>query len=285
MTHRKKIGFSLLELSCVFIIISILIMAVAKGNQILGRSRIVGAQSLTKASPILRTSNLIAWYETTMDNSFSQSDVGSTNIDTWYNLNPATRTNNAIAGNAPIYKPNSINNLPTLLFNGTSNYLSFDGSGIANDNYTVIIVEQRLDNGSNRYFISGNPSATTNRNLTLGYKTNTSITFSQTNNDYVITVPGYYAPVPAIHIFRFSSTIGKNYYLNGNLQTLTGCCGTPVATKGLEDYSGAQIGRFATTNYYYGNIGEIVIFNKYVNDEEMNEIKLYLSKKWMINVN
>ncbi len=282
---QGKLGFSILELSIALIIISILIMAVAKGNHILKRSRIVSAQSLTKSSPVLRMSNLVVWYETTMDSSFSEADIASTNINNWYNLNPSIKTNNATAGVAPIYTKNSINNLPSLLFNGSTSYLTFDGTSIINRDYTAIVVEQRLGSGSDRYFISSNP-ANSNQSLTLGYRTNTQITFAQGDNGYNIAIPGYQSPSPRIHIFRFSSSLGKNYYLNGSgPQNLVSCCGsTPVPTQGLTDYPNAQIARYATTNYYFGNIGEIIIFNKYINDDEMNDIKLYLSKKWGITI-
>ncbi|MES2678121.1 MAG: prepilin-type N-terminal cleavage/methylation domain-containing protein [Pseudomonadota bacterium] len=285
MNHKTKFGFSLLELSFVLIISSILIAAVAKGNQILKRSRIVSAQSLTKSSPVPRISNLVVWHETTMDNSFNDADLLLSRINTWRNLSPNIRASDATASGAfiPTYTKNAINNLPAINFNG-SNYFSFDGTSLANSDYTIIVVEQRMDGRDQNYFIGSGASGVANQTPQFGYRTDGLITFAQWGNDYNVTVNTFSKPTPVIHIFRFSSVIGKNYYRNGANMTLVDA-GNGVATQGLTSYNSARIGIYTIGNgAYYGYIGEIIIFNKYINDDEMKDIKLYLSKKWQITV-
>ncbi len=101
-----------------------------------------------------------------------------------------------------------------------------------------------------------------------------------------MTIPTYTSPIPRIHIARFSSAIGRNYYINGASQTLIPATGA-VATNGLVYYDG-RIGLSAprTNEFYYyeGDIGEIIIFNKYVSDSEREDIEEYLGTKWGITV-
>ena len=147
----------------------------------------------------------------------------------------------------------------------------------------MVVVEQRSNDASINYFISGDNPSGTNTLLMLGYKFNNTITFGQFSNNYQFTVSSFSSPKPKIHIFRFSSSLGKNYYLNGIAQTPSSVAGASP-TQGLTSYTNAQIGDYLGVNYYAGYIGEIIIFNKYINDTERQDIESYLSKKWSINL-
>jgi prepilin-type N-terminal cleavage/methylation domain-containing protein len=291
MNQKIKLGFSMFELLVVMVIISLMIAATSQGSRIIAKSRLLAAQSITKSSPIPRIKNLLVWYETTMEGSFISSEAAQGPISTWYNLNPAlngTNTaNNAAAGNAPTYTENQINNLPALVFDGASNYLTFDGTAIANSDYSVVVVEQRLSSQSNNYYISGNGTATLNYNLFVGYELENKSAFGQTSNGYDTSVSDFSSTsiVNRIHIFRFNPSVGKNYYINGANQTLTEISGgTPSQTTGLVSNNNAQIGRHRSGYYYAGAIGEIAIFNKYINDDERKDIEQYLGKKWGITI-
>lgn len=290
-SKQTKLGFSLFELSIVMLISALFIAAIAKGSRIASKAKILSAQSTTNSSPIPRMKNLLVWYETTMEDSFNSSESNSGSINTWYNLNPAiisktnSNANNAIAGVAPTYKQNAINGLPALVFNGTSNYFTFNGTSLANSDYSVAVVEQRLSQKSTNYYISGNDTTTLNYNLFLGYRLNGRSTFGQTSNAYEATIANYSSPITRIHIFRFKSAVGKDYYLNGVKQTLSVVIGgTPSLTTGLVSNNFAQIGRHFASSYYAGQIGEIIILNRYINDDERRDIEKYLGKKWGITI-
>jgi prepilin-type N-terminal cleavage/methylation domain-containing protein len=303
INSQKKLGFSLLEISITSLIVAVLLALVFEGSQIVEQSRITTARSLTKSSPIAGMSDLVVWYESTMAESFDDENlVSGYEVDTWHNINPAKKSsptpNDAAVGgaNSPTYITNTINNLPAVSFdNALSQYFTFDGTSLANSDYTVIVVEQRRKGGISNYFISGN-SNVANQNLSLGYKIPTQIHFAQFSNNYVITVPNFSASltIPRIHIFRFSSNASpcKEYhsYQNGgiingsNPQTLTSDGSTDMC-QGLIAYNSATIGAFSNTNFYKGDIGEIIIFNKYINDDERRSVELYLSKKWGIDLN
>ena len=274
-------AFSLIELSIVVLIIGVLIAGVTQGSRLVAESKLKSARGLTASSPVNSITNLTLWLDSTSEKSFIDAENG-TAISTWYDLSEQNvNKNSAIAGNAPTYVTNSLNGLPVIRFNGTSNYLTFDGTSLAGSDYSIIVVERRLDNRVNSYFISNNGSTIANNILYLGYRTDTLVTFAQFANDYNITVSGFSSAKKAIiHSFRFSKNLGKNYYLNGISQTLIPVGAVP--TQGLLAYNNAQIGRAEATYYYYGDIAEIIIYNKYLKNSEKDDIERYLSKKWAI---
>jgi hypothetical protein len=292
MNQKIKLGFSIFELVIVMAITALLIAAISQGSLIVTKSKVLAAQSITKSSPIPSITNLLVWYETTMEGSFVAAEAAQGPINTWFNLNPLSNgnntsgnANNAVAGTPPVYTANTINSLPALVFNGTTgnNYLTFDGTALANSDYTVIVVEQRTSNRAQNYFISGNDASLTNQVLTLGYKSNGKMAFSQLANNYDINVNNYDKPITRINVFRFSSAVGKDCFINGANQTLLES-GSPVPTQALISYVNAQIGRHLTGNNFIGNIGEVIIFTKYINDDERKDIEKYLGKKWGVAI-
>ena len=284
MNKHCERAFSLVELSIVVLIIGILIAGVTQGSRLVAQSRLKAARGQTASSPVSSVSNLILWLDATSERSFIADIENGAAISIWYDLNEQNVTkNNAVAGGAPTYVANSLNGLPVVRFDGVANYLNFDGTSLVASDYSAIVVERRLDNRTNNYFIGGNGTLFLNNILHFGYRTNTSVTFAQYSNDFDITVPAFTTPVARIHTFRFSSSLGKNYYLNGvGPQTLNNTGGA-VATQGLVTNNNDQIARFGNgTHYYYGDFAEIIIYNKYLKNSEKDDIEQYLSKKWAI---
>jgi len=283
---NQKLGFSLIELSIAILVIGILVIGVTKGSRIIYSAKIKSARALTDGSPVNSTSNLILWLETTSDKSFDTTVGIGDQITTWNDINTQSTTkNNATqtvsSSYSPIYTSNLINGLPALEFDGTDDYLSFSGADLIGTNYTAFIVEKRTD-GNNNYFIGGTGSKT-NGTLVFGYNSNKMI-FNQYKNSYVTgAIFPYSSPTPRIHCFRFHQAIGRNYHLNGTNITITPS-GSVSPTQGLVSYDDAMIAKWATLDYYKGDIAEIIMFNRYLRDGERQEIEDYLSQKWGINL-
>lgn len=288
-----KSGFSLIELAMVIVIIGLLVIGVTKGSNMIDDARLSPARALTLASPVASISNLVLWLETTSFDSISanQRFDGASNITTWYDINPqvTTKNNATTYSGSPTYIANGINGLPVIRFSGASaQYLNFNGTALANSNYTIFIIEQRRDthgsDANNNYFMGSSPTPVgygNNQLPHLGYRFNTTFTFAQFGNDYDVAVSGYTTPTPIIHTFRFSSTQGKDYWKNGsNLihQTSGG------ALQGLINYDNASIGAAFGTILYNGDIAEVIIFNKALTSEERVSVESYLSKKWKIAI-
>jgi hypothetical protein len=119
--------------------------------------------------------------------------------------------------------------------------------------------------------------------LHTGYIDDVTIRFAHfgngTNLDY--TIPGYSAPIPRMHSFRFSKTEGKSYWINGGGNTPDSA--DPAQTTALISFIGSAIGRYNTI-YYTGDIGEIIIFSRDLKNEERQAIETYLSKKYGIAI-
>lgn len=290
---QGKLGFSLIELSIVILVIGILVIGITQGSRIIRESKLKSARALTTSSPVASTSGLIIWIESTSEKSFADSEevdttLGTTGtISTWNDINPQASTQNSptqgVTADKPRYIASGINGLPSINFDGVSDFMNFDGSALANNNYTVIAVEQRRSATAPMYFIGGS-GITLNTRFHAGYFTNTAPAFRQYSNDFdaLGAVGGYTSPIPRIHMFVFNSNSGKKYYLNGTDTTLTNT-GGGVATNGLTSNAGAIIGKVGPENLHFnGDIGEIIIFNKTLNNLERTSIESYLESKWSI---
>jgi prepilin-type N-terminal cleavage/methylation domain-containing protein len=288
MSRNSKLGFSLIELSVVILVIGILVVGITQGSRIISEAKLKSARALTDSSPVNANTNLMLWFDSVSEKSFDSSASNANKISNWYDLNLQSVTkNNATqntSDNQPVYYRSRINGLPAINFDGNASYMDFDGIPLVRSNYTIFVVEQRRSNSA-KFFIGGTSTSTNNQNLHLGYTTDTTLTFRQWGNDYNISpdITNYSAPIARIHAFRFSSDIGKNYHLNSISKTLTDV-NTPVATQGLTGFPGASIGRRATGNYYNGDIGEVIMFTRYLKDSERQAIESYLSQKWGIKL-
>lgn len=287
---KNNTAFSLIELSIVILIIGIVIAGVTQSSRMISAFKISTARNLTQSSPVASMKNVTLWWETTSTASFkdSQADNGL-NIDTWYDINPTSTTKynldqTGTAAAQPYYTTNCINALPCIRFSvsNTADYMTYDGTFLVGSDYTVIVVEQRRVNGST-FYLGGTNTSTTNGNLHLGYRDGTTVGWSQWVNDHSSTVSAYVANTAWVHVFRFSSSTGKTYFLNGVNKTLVDFGGTTTPTQGLVSYAGAALGRAGSSNYE-GDLGEIIIFTRAITTEERDAIEVYLGKKWGITV-
>ena len=67
---RPRSAFSLIEISIVILIIGILIAGVIQGGKLLQKFRLQTARSLTNSSVVSEITGLVAWYESTVAESF-----------------------------------------------------------------------------------------------------------------------------------------------------------------------------------------------------------------------
>ena len=166
-SSAKKQAFTLLELSIVILIIGIIISIVITADFLISKARITTARNLTQTSPISSIKDISFWFESAMLTSFEQSEAeDGLNLSIWRNNvgygNNATSSN----GNFPTYA-NTINRIHAVKFNGSNQFFLVDGSSLNNSDYTIMVVEKRLSNKSDNYFI-GDPAVTTaNQNLIL----------------------------------------------------------------------------------------------------------------------
>ena len=141
MRKRNFKAFSLIELSIVILIIGILVAGVTQSSRLLKQMRLATIKNLTLNSPVSSIKDLAVWLESTMDQSFldSEENTGNT-ISVWNDLNPQASTKyNAISpstSESPTYLSDGINGLPAISADGSNDSMlinglidSFEGTG------------------------------------------------------------------------------------------------------------------------------------------------------------
>jgi len=286
--NKSNKAFSLIEFSIVGLVISILVAGTIQSHFLSRKAILANARSQTASSSVVSIGNLMLWYESTSKKSFRDSEsIDGKLVSVWYDLNPEI---NALKNNAsqvtqinrPTYKINKINGLPAVEFDRSdANFMLFDdGSGIVNSEYTIFIVGQRSDSGASDFI--GGSETTTDSNLRIGYESDTSIAALHWGNGVATTCSAYIGLSPIIISVTFNFD-KRNIYVNGELQATTPI-GTADETQALISYAGAGLGAYAS-NYLEGDIGEIIIFKKYLKTEEKKSVERYLGKKWKIEIN
>lgn len=281
-----KKAFSLFELSLVILICGLVIAGITQGSKLVKKSRRAAAGSLTQTSPVKDTENLLLWLETSLPTSFISSEArDATAISIWHDLsqqkpNPLN-ANQATSANQPKFYADIFDGaLPAVRFDGSNDFLNFEGSNLANNAYTIFVVAQRSSNKDNNFFLAGSSSAT-DANLKLGFSNNSTIMHSHYSDDITYSTTAYSSPQQQIHTFWFNSVDGKKYWLNGGT--------TPEAadssqTTALSSFAGASIGNYTNNSYFQGDIAEIIIFTRSLKTEERQAIEDYLSKKYRIRI-
>jgi prepilin-type N-terminal cleavage/methylation domain-containing protein len=286
----NKKAFTIIELSIVILVISVMVVGVVTGKSLIAKSRLANAKSLTRQSVINDMGDdLIAWYETSLEDSFIPSEIKSdgSKISMWkdsnknaVNKNNATQTTDA---NKPaLYQNVFYNSIPGLRFTN-GQYLNFEGNRFSKNSYTVFVVEQRNSSKNENYFIAST-SYTSNGGLHLGYRYDSTITQAHYSNDFDVSnpIPAYSAssPTPRIHTFLFNNSIGKQYTLNGRF-TYTN---SPAQLAPLNSFNSAKIGYYTSSGYYVGDLAEIIMFKRSLKTEEVEAIESYLGSKYGIPV-
>lgn len=286
-----KKAFSLIELSIVILIIGILIAGITQSSRLIAQMRLSTARNLTQSAPMASIRNMIAWYETTSEKSFldSESEDGLP-ISSWNDITPTSITKFNLSQSTPSSKPtysaNSINNLPTLKFDG-GDYLEIAYNSDLNPktftifaiskitslpDFGAIISSRSLTSVTNGYILYANPASDFEcwtGNGVANWGTNTPSTLNL-NQNYLISI-------------TFNSSGVMKTYSDGNF------VGTRTETNFLvnsDRNTRVGAGRNESTPTYFlnGYIGEIILFERSLKDEERKSIEKYLGQKWGIKI-
>jgi prepilin-type N-terminal cleavage/methylation domain-containing protein len=296
MKREKFIkAFSLIEISVVLLIIGILILGISSGIDLYTDSRVTSAMQLTQNSRVRRIPDLMLWYDSVSNNVYSVdadfkdklSIENNTTISRWKDL--SLEKNHSIQStsvNQPTFQKNSINNIHSLYFDGVNDSLEFSGNFLVNKNYTIFVVEKKGNCASLKNcsliggFIDGALSPTSNL-LNFGYYGNNKIRYSHLNSQTTLFSEFNYPKnnEPNIHNIIFTSEYGSIYWINNSILL------SPDSShkNPLGSYNKGRIAQ-KQNDYYNGNIGEIIIFDRELIESERYSVTEYLSKKWAIAI-
>jgi hypothetical protein len=270
-----------------------LIAGVTQSSSLVGKFRLSSARSLTQNSPVASISGMVFWVDSVAEKSFDAADQDSADpLDSWYDLNPQSAVKNHLLQSSgaaqPTYLKKGINSLPSVNFNGTSQFFDFTSPGlIVSTSYTIFVVEQPLKTtGTYNYFIAPKSGGCTiSTCFNMGHENLTSGTYSFYVShlaNFIFTtsanIPGFSYRPGTTNIHSTYYTIGgaRKYFFKGTV----GATGNNAAQ--LTGNTSMTIGNAAGFGggFYRGMIGEIIIYNRALLNEERWEVEKYLAKKW-----
>ena len=298
MRIKPKNAFSLIELSIVILIIGILVGGIVGGILLANRSRISAAKTLTQSSPVIAISDLSLWLETTSEKSFLLNEINSTAatkpISSWFDINPTNinklDATQGTALNQPTYVENVFNGLPVIRFDGSNSFLvsNFDMRP------TVIL-------GVTGFVVFKHDTASTAASSKFLGADNLAFGRSIGIQSGGCTIGGgnlcYYSSSPSNETRTITTIKANTWYIlswywddeNGKFAAwVNGVNTVPVTsfTSGTTT-STTAIGKInpASASYWDGDLGELIFFNRILNNSERQDIEKYLSKKWGIKLN
>lgn len=292
---KRNRAFSLIELSIVVLVIGVLVAGITQGSSLYDKFKIQTARKLTQSSPVNGIRNLVLWYDASSAsgalNSSNSRDVNDENpVSRWYDLNSQTITKNdatqSTSTQMPIYKTNSINGLPSLIFDGADDLLS---------------LRNILGGDMSIFAVMSNPDTTPNAS---GYWNGQSIIFADIigpGNDMVpMTISNGKMTYGFAEWTQSCSGQGVKQINDGiphilNIQRNLNSGAVTGYVDGAIDFNNTVACRIINNgrstiligggySYFKGNIAEIIVFERFLSEEERVAITNYLAKKYSIKI-
>lgn len=289
---KKLCAFSLMELSVVIVIIGILFAGTVGGMKMISKSRLQSAQALTISSPVATTPGLLLWLETSMTDSFPDTQANDgIQLTTWNDRNPQVTTKytaTATASAGITYKNSSdIYSIPSVYFSGSSSafFTLQNAAGntapiITPNNSFSFFVVAKLDEDANAtktifsngnaagwgYGVAGSQNNRTRRLIFAGGINDDTAAASGTTNAEIIS-----------GTFNGSTAGAVKLFVNGSAQVLTSATATS-----LTPATALYIGNTSSGSPWSGYISEVIIFDRALNDFDRAQIEKYLGQKYGI---
>lgn len=290
-------AFSLVELSIVLLIIGILIAGISDGSRLIGVAKLNTARTITNSSPVSSIKNLVLWLDSTAEKSFEEIETENNSaISVWYDSNPQTQIRNnltqSVAERKPAYATNAINSLPAVRFNNETT---------AEEDFMLSTLFQNINTYSTVFLVIKTPSslATTQTIISkviandTGTNLQTNIGASAISYCDGIAAQNCYSGatsfsnnanyvISMVYIPNTSDS-GMKFYKNGGTALASTTTDSPD-TLVTETLFLGKSGISGAAQYFNGHIGELIIFDRALKDEERISIQNYLGKKWTIKI-
>jgi prepilin-type N-terminal cleavage/methylation domain-containing protein len=298
--QKKSRAFSLIELSIVILIIGILIAGVTQSSRIIAQARLSTAQTQTRSSAVHSVAGILLWFEPTINGTITNSDDNievnnNDKINSWNDVNSQTNDKiNAIQIEdefKPLFTTNQINYLPAIKFDGVDDHLLIPN--IAGGSFTVFAVlkTNRLGNYGSAYegmsILHADVGGSYNDVIPLAIGDGYAEIFTgdSSGGDYTATGNIFVSDnIPHIISTTRNMTDGEvNIYVDGQHDI------SDILLPGLKNDNpnitiGGNIVDLDPYRYFDGLLGEIVIFDHVLKNEERKSIEAYLSRKWGIKI-
>ncbi len=293
-------AFSLVEISVVIVIIGILIAGISSGIDLYNDFVISKAKNLTLNSRVGRISDLNLWLETTTDKSFLTAEkFNNAPISNWNAINLTSSAIISATQAGSNYKPkyivNGFNGLPVIRFEGkdTDNPQYSDYMNLPNEivpygdsDYSVFIVAKKtLNNSARNIVLSGGSivDGSTRSMNAFGFMDNNAMNYWYPSSS-ILNSPANSINSNNFYITEFfydkNVTLNRFIYINGSMVAEANL-GSRISTK-----NNNFIGKRSdfTTNYFDGDLAELIVYNRAISSSERKSVEEYLSRKWNIMI-
>lgn len=324
MHFKKYKAFSLVEISVVIVILMIMIAGLMQSSRVVSSMRITTARNVTQSSAMPWINYIVTWYDATAADAFKEGETDDGDkISRWngaeVRYSDRINLNQTNDENKPIYIANGMYGLPSIRFDGVDDYLGSENLEQAILTYrsasVFVVFEPKVTSSTDKRSILYQPSDC-GREFDLGYgfdgkKGNFGLASSSTAScggndnattsgiDYVIpnekivaSIIIYQSPmvkgdISNIKIFRNGYLSSSNLKINEGYNSQIIESSKKYADNSARLYlGGVKTGDNATPNsFFQGLLGEMIVFNRSLNNEDRKEIEKYLGKKWGIKVN
>jgi hypothetical protein len=172
----------------------------------------------------------------------------------------------------PSFTASGLNNLPTLTFDGTNDYLTSSSLDITQP-YSVFLVAKTTGGSGRDYLFDGATSNNSHRSLIALNNSGTVRIWAGNSpgwaNTSINTPSGYF-------------TLATVFNTSSGLVSINGTAATGLSTGSGSLQSGIRIGAnyLASADYLGGNIAEILIVNGAFGTIDRQKIEGYLANKW-----
>jgi prepilin-type N-terminal cleavage/methylation domain-containing protein len=306
---KFKAGFSLLELSIVLLVIGMLVIGVTQGRDMVYKAKLASARLLTQNSVVGGTNGLALWLDSTSIKALLASEtIDAAKISAWRDTNPVAVTRITAAqsttNSKPTYAERSINGLPAIKFNGTSQFLDIASfATLANNKATIFFVfKSNSVNGQNFLYMQPFGGSACVNNIEIGIDTGSNVGAGNfgihkgCNSANIAAAGTIIAAQPTIitlEILNSGNTPSNtNIYKNSvslSVSADTGGWTTPsnYANTAALLRIGARYdngNNNATDAYFNGYIGEIIVISEILKPANRKAIEKYLGQKWGIGI-
>ena len=239
--------------------------------------------------------NCTLWLDGSDQSSASMSLTGS-NITQW---NDKSGNNNNFTLGSTYVKPNTLNGLSSVYFNG-STYMSNASLSVNSSNHTGFIIALAdniatgtgLGNSANLAGIVSFTNGSISSESTGAFSYRYYVNYSGTGNAFDIPTNGFRLYTPDITPYtgtiiceQFQNGTG-GLFLNGVVPSYQNT--QPTMPGGFPNTSGCLLGLQWMGNpqrYYQGNINEFIMFNSALTTFQRQTIEGYLAWKWGLQAN
>ena len=286
---NANLAFSLVEISIVILIIGILIAGITNGMDLYRDYRVEMAKQITQKSRVATMKNLVLWFESSQKSSFEPKNIGNeTKITKWKNITPnlfgKLDADLASGSSGPIFKENIHSSLSGIYFTkDENNCLSVPAgydSGSTENSVFILLKLDKTNTGNTRILSTWNSGRKywfEFRHPTWGsaYADGAShfwINVSVSNN-------GDYSKNKAELINYQQKPNLVKLYFNRSLQPDPTFYNPPnYSYQGAQLTIGCKLG--IGSGFPSAYILELIVFDRYLKDNERKIVEDYLYKKW-----